>query len=630
MYSGFTVEEMKEFFRNAKSLPDVRKKHKGESVICMKRKEIKSKSKPYMAYDLETTQIKAGTPEPLYITVFGENYKLSMPIKGKDKYECLCAILEDNLLIPEFNGMRYIAWNGNNYDVYFIAKALLLSDRWILRPYLTRTKQLRGMKIVENRKTKKDERKLQFEFLDGLSMTGLASSNMKKLEKFLEVFAPDYRKLTDAIDFNNEKFDANNPKHVEYAERDAEGLYYGIREANRIVKELTGAELQPTIGNLAIKYFQSRMPENVECWRAPDNLRDILYAQLKRGGYCWVQKQYHGPVWKYDLNQAYAAAMRDTTLPAGRCYRSEKYEEGKPGVYQVRISRNEESLIPFYYRTLEKNLGFFTCGASVETWITSTEYEHLKADGWNIEIFDGYAWQESFNMADMVNDLERLRFTDPQGPSGPLGTMVKMIGNNAYGKTLEQLEGLELIFAKEAPEGFISYMPEIPGMENVFCRIKEPFKRAYHQPQIGIFITAHVRILVREAALRAPEHFIYADTDCVVFSKPVDFLDIDARRYGAWKQEADGLDYIVIGKKIYTDGNNVKKAKGLSVKELTKEDYLDWLKGKLPVQKQIQKQNFVKFIGGADMFISNERKGTDVSLSQHARLVGNRFIPISI
>ena len=47
----------------------------------------------------------------------------------------------------------------------------------------------------------------------------------------------------------------------------------------------------------------------------------------------------------------------------------------------------------------------------------------------------------------MVGELETLRFTDKDGPSGPLGIMCKYIGNNAYGKLAEQLEGIELILS---------------------------------------------------------------------------------------------------------------------------------------------------------------------------------------
>ena len=111
----------------------------------LKRREINSRKKEVVAYDLETTRIKAGTPTPLYVTAYSENFTLSVRVTGKNPLQSLCNILETHLLIKERNGTRFVAWYGNQFDVYIIAKALLLSDRWIMKPYLTSSKNLRGL-----------------------------------------------------------------------------------------------------------------------------------------------------------------------------------------------------------------------------------------------------------------------------------------------------------------------------------------------------------------------------------------------------------------------------------------------------------------------------------------------------
>ena len=528
----------------------------------LQRRQITSARRPYVAYDLETTRIQAGTPTVKYITAYGENFNVSRPTMGKDPQLCLLHILERFFLKPEYKGYRYIAWNGNNFDAYFIADALTKSNRWLVKPYVTRSKALRGLRVLEN------DTKNYWEFLDGVAMTGLFG---KSLASFVAMFAPDYPKLK--IDFDTTEFDPKNPDHVAYAERDSEALYHALLEVNRIVSELTGNELQPTIGNLAIKYVQSRIPEETMVWEAPYELRDTLYTTIKRGGYCWIQKQFAGPVWKYDINQAYASAMRDCALPAGRCFHTKSYIPDRPGVYHVYIGRLAESPIPFYYRPSDKNIGAFTAGAYVDTWLTSTEIEHLIRDGWLVEYVEGFHWDEYFHLTEMVAELERLRFSDPKGPNGPLGTMVKYIGNSAYGKTLERLEGIELVMAADCPEGYSNYLADMahledaPYLKNIYFKFRDPFSRVYHRPQIGDFITAHVRIVVREAALQNPDAFLYADTDSVVFSEPVQFLDVDPKRYGAWKQETDGDHAILIGKKVYwCDEGQTRKAKGLYTK----------------------------------------------------------------
>lgn len=573
-----------------------------------------------MAYDFETTRIKKGTPDPVYLTAYAADWKISVKITD---WQNLCDILETQFLTDDNNKASFVAWNGNQYDAYFIARALLLSDKYILRPYLAGGKSLRGLKVID-----KDRKGFYWEFLDGISMTGMQG---KKLKDFVATFAPQYPKLD--LDFDNVEFNPNDSEHIKYADRDSEALYFGIQRANEIVNKLTGHDLQTTIGNLAIKFFEQSIPEGKLIWRVPQEVYEILHGAVKRGGYCWTQKKYIGPVWKYDLNQAYAAAMRDCKLPAQSCVECFEFEPDKPGIYHVHIWRQKESTVPFYYREMKKYAGMFTNGARVETWLTSIEIEHLIKDGWMVEIFRGYYWEDSFNMRDMVDNLETLRSTDPDGPSGPLGLMVKAIGNNAYGKTLENLDGVEYILARECPDKFMPYDEFDKTLANVFFKYRDVTMKNYHQPQIGVFVTAHVRILVREAALKYADNFLYADTDCVVFDCPVTHLEIDGKKYGSWKEEAAGEQYLIIGKKIYCDfkpdddKKRTRKGKGLHSKKLTIADFQSWYDGNIPAQDQLQRNNFLKFSAGGEMFREQNRSGTDVTKSKQAKLEAGFYRP---
>lgn len=567
----------------------------GAGRVPLARRARKSKVKRIIAYDLETTRIKAGTPEPLYLTAFCDEWRASVPIQGLDH---LAYFLKARFLIEENNRARFVAWNGNHFDVYLVGLALLKSPEYEIRPYLTRSKNLRGMKV-----TLKGS-KLSWEFLDGMSMTGQTAT----LKKFLSVMAPGFGKL-EGPDFEREEFDARNPSHVAYAERDSEGLYRGLMRAQEIVLEHFGVPLQPTIGNCAIRIFQARMPEDVACWEPDFQTAEVIRKQVMRGGFCHIQRKYEGRLWKYDINQAYAAAMREAWLPGGRCFHIKKVSRfATCAIYRVRAENPRPNGIPFYYIN-EQGESRFDAQTISETWITSIEHKQLSREGWKIEVLEGVAWEDAFNMREYVDTLERLRTGAPDGPSGALGTMLKAIGNNSYGKTVEMLDGAEYLLAMDKPEGFHEYQPEEDLLQHVWFRFKEPQWREYHQPQIGAFITAHVRMEVRRAALAMPEAFIYADTDCVAFDQPVD-LPIDPKRYGYWKEEEKGADYYVITKKVYArkDGS-VMHAKGLNIKKLKADDFARWFKGESPVQKQVQRQNFIKVMTGAPMFRDHTRRG---------------------
>jgi hypothetical protein len=556
----------------------------------------KGRQRRIIAYDLETTRIKAGSPRPVYLTAYGADFSFSGRI---DSFIHLRDFLVARFLVPEFHRARFVAWNGNKYDVFFVGAALLHSSEYLLRPYLTRTKALRGLKVIHK------ETKQEWEFLDGLAMT--LGAKPCTLKEFLKTFAPNHHKL-DAPDWEREEFDARNPAHVAYAERDSEGLYHGMMRAEQILQEHFGQTLQPTIGNLGIRLFAQHMPAGVEVWAPSYQVERIIRDRVMRGGFCFCSRKYQGPIWKYDINQAYAAAMRDALLPAGRCIQTTRHIPDACAIYRVNGSK-AGGRVPFYLREATRGSGIVVFDQMTDAWITSIEYDQLSAEGWELEVLGGFYWDSSFSMRDYVQKLEALRINAPGGPKSAQGEMMKAIGNNSYGKTVEELGGYELVMAAEKPEGFFQYLDGEEPIQHIWFRFAEPQSRDYHQPQIGAFITAHVRMQIRRAILQAPDAWLYSDTDCCMYSRAVD-LPIDAGLYGLWKIECEGEHYRIITKKVYAavDGSEMK-AKGMTTKKLSMQDFADWYDGKPPTIRQTQRQNFIAVMAGADMFVDRIKVG---------------------
>lgn len=592
--------------------------NRGHPKKPLRRRERNPRVKRMIAYDLETSRIAAGTPKPKYITAFCDEWQCSARITS---IKHLLEILQQRFLIPEFHNARFVAWNGNNFDVFFIAAALLHCDDYILRPYLTRSKSLRGLKVttkaqyeyVDSRGRKK-MRALSWEFLDGIAMTGLSGFTLKK---FLEMFAPQYGKLI-APDWEHEEFDYRNAQHVAYAERDSEGLYRAMQAVEAITMQHFNLPLQPTIGNLGIKVFSAHIPDDVVVWQPGLEVMNLLRDQVMRGGYCHLQRKYHGPIWKYDINQAYAAAMRDAKLPTGRCFTmlegASRY--AKTSIQRITATR-AGNIVPFYWRD-DEGKSRFTNETIGPTWLTSIEVEQLVKEGWQVKCERSYFWEDSFSMKEYVDKLEQLRIHAPGGPSGAQGMVMKAIGNNSYGKTVEQSDGVEYILALEKPEGWHDVHGVDEGLQHCWFRFAKPVPKEYHQPQIGAFITAHVRMVVRRAALLDPLAWLYADTDCVVFTRPVN-LPCDAKKYGFWKIEVAGEPYYHIAKKVYADiSASVKHAKGLNIKRLNAEDFEAWYRGSPPEQTQVQRQNFVRVMTGAEMFAERTKLGEKIPLQKSA------------
>ncbi len=606
----------------AKRTDERRESKSIKSTMRWKTRKKDARESVFIAYDLETTNIAAGTPKPLYITAFSESLGISYAsaINGLGE---LADVLENVFLtIPNIDA-KFVAWNGNNFDTYFIAAALLRDNKYTIRPYLTRSKNLRGLRVIVTEDLDlPPKQQRSWEFLDGIAMLGLVGTSLKK---FLSVFAPpEYQKL-ESPDWSSESFDATNTAHCNYAMRDSEGLYYGMVAAENILLQHFNQPLAPTMGNACIKIFKANIPESVKVVSPKISCVEAIRAYAFRGGFCYCVGRYKGPVWKYDINQAYAGAMRDAMLPSGDCY----HTTSKPRYADVYIARvtatHKNVLVPFYYKFNDAGTikPVFSINEISETWITSIEIEQLEFEGWKIDFLECYYWSDTFNMSEYVNKLEHVRRNCAGGPKGAIGTMVKAVGNHSYGKTVERIEPLELVFASECPDGFGEYFDsdDPQYLQHIFFRFKDSELRDYHQPQIGAFITAFVRVQLRKVILLNPKAFLYADTDCIMFSESMKHkMDIDANRYGAWKIEAENEPYLIVAKKVYaavnteSEDKREKHAKGLRLRELTLDDFEKWHSGTVPVQRQVQRNNFVKVMAGFDMFAEQIRHGTAIDV----------------
>lgn len=597
-----------------------------------KRKVRVRDAKPSLliAYDFETTRIQAGTPRPLYVTAYGLKPVMFLE-SAIDNMKHLRTILEHRFLTLENTGIKFVAWNANNFDAYFVAAALVTDPAYVIRPYLTKGNSLRGMRVMlaeffdGDVDSEYPKGAPQWEFLDGMAMLGLAGLS---LEKFLANFAPSHKKMTGVIDFEREEFDPKNPEHRAYAMRDSEGLYIAMNNAQNTLLEKFNQPLTVTMGGACIKIFQAHIPKETNIRPLTDAVDKVVRDYAMRGGFCYCVKRFQGHVWKYDLNQAYAAAMRETSLPAGDALHTSNGIHRYAEVFIARITATHAlNTIPFYCR--EEICGriksTFSMNLIRDSWITSTEYAQLKSEGWKITVKESYCFTEKFSMREYIDKLEVLRSTCEGGPGGPSGTMIKGVGNHSYGKTVEVLEPIQYVLAAAPPQGYAplhSDESDSPDpLDHLYFQNIPPEKvraKEYHQPHIGAFITAHVRMVVRRAALISPETWLYADTDCVVFSSDVTKqLDIDPKRYGAWKIEEQGTEFQIIAKKVYANLATGKgSAKGMNVRRLTLTDFDDWYHAKPPIQKQVQRNNFLKVMNGSEMYRDQTRTGTRVEITK--------------
>jgi DNA polymerase type B, organellar and viral len=591
-------------------------------------KPKKAKARPnFIAYDFETTNITNGkdnqplTPEFRYLTMFSDNVKASVSIEGDEQ---AIGAIKRYFLREELDGAVFVAWNGNRFDGWLIISLLCRTPsflrRYRIRPFVAKQAGMRGFQIT-------DDENHRWNFYDGIAMLGLIGVS---LAEFTKKFAPDHAKLSGTIDWETEEFDSTNEQHVRYAEVDSEGLYFGIVRADEIIFALTGFHLGCTIGGVAVRNLIANLPDDVLIWRPRGNHWLALQNFARRGGLCFARR-YKGPLWQYDMNQCYASQMRTMELPCGNVRYVYSYEPGYVGEYVCSIRRTLPSAIPFLCCPFDgdfsrKSASVQCFGERARTIICSSEIETLTRWGWEIQVECGWVYDSSFNLKEMVDDLEARRMAC-ESPNDAIGTCIKALGNHAFGKTGEQPPKGQYVVSEDSPSedailagedsDLLWWMPA-EDMDN---------EKLYHRPQLAAHITAGARMALYNEGMKRGDTFVKCDTDSIACCAPVHDLEFDKARYGAWKTEYNGVDSVVLGKKVnavypawYYDAKKRKfvtpkakiVAKGMRIKELGGNQLRDWFdSGEPPLQTQVQVTNWKGATSGRPMFKIQDKHGTD-------------------
>lgn len=569
----------------------------------------------FLAFDIETTPIRIGTPTPKYITVKGEDVELESDL---DNAKDLARFFTDHLLVSRFNRYRFVGWNCGRFDIYFVLDALCAVKGVEILPMV-------GRGDVKAAIIKRG--KLTFTLCDGKTMTGFNGG----LDDFLKAIIGEGKK--DLVLDAKTEFNGRDPMHSLYAKWDSEGLYIAIKTFDQTLRTTFGAGLKATVGGFGISYFRGKMPENKWCRTPPEKCRDAIHKSAYRGGFVWCAKQHFGKVWHYDINQAYGGAMRSTQLPCGSIARTTRYRENQRGIYLVSGQWTTPAQIPFFATSIDKNgkayrSNFYTKIID-RCWLCDIEIEQLRSEGFVFQVYDGWVWSDTFDFSDAVNDLEKMRSQAAQGD--PIHLIVKAIGNTAYGKFADQGADFEYCISKDKPQGvgWFQYDPFETEKQNLWCRHtkNERYYNALYQPQIAAFVAASVRCQVRAACQREHENFLYADTDSIILSKPANALDLDSKKYGSWKTVSAGNKYIIVGRKVYADLDS-EQVKTTAVHNVTIEEIKKWYDGEPPKKSMLARRCALQTVFGFDMFYELERRGIDFANQKTIKLQNRRFYSI--
>lgn len=232
----------------------------------------------------------------------------------------------------------------------------------------------------------------------------------------------------------------------------------------------------------------------------------------------------------YDVNSMYPSILRDEELPCGKPL---PYHDGLPrdGYWVARATvsfRLKSDGIPCIQ--LKNTPGYrgsehLKCGESVTLSFTNIDYD-LFQEMYDFEI-EALMWCYTFNTCTHAFDTYiekwgRIKETS----TGVRRQLAKLHLNSLYGKF-----GNSPSLGSRTPviddAGNVHYIPG-PSTED------EP-----NYVPLAVFVTSIARARVIRAAMTCGDRFLYADTDSlhVEGDYPVEGLDVDDNRLGAWAHE---------------------------------------------------------------------------------------------
>lgn len=262
----------------------------------------------------------------------------------------------------------------------------------------------------------------------------------------------------------------------------------------------------------------------------------------------------NAPVFEYDLNSAYPAAMQDLpSLAHGHwTHHDAAGPWGKFTLYRIRS--NTHDIInpnPFFYRARN---GGILYPAQVETWVWAPEYRAGKA------YIDKYGGE--------LEVLEVWEFVPDPGAPKPFAFVPTLYAKRQIAKALKQ--GVQIAY-KLCLNSLYGKLAQQVGWRAATS--KNPARiPPFHQLEWAGYITSYCRAKILDAITADRDAIIAVETDALFSTRPLPLPLNDG--LGAWKEEVfDDFTYVQSGHYYARQGDEqIIKCRGIDKGEVTRAD----------------------------------------------------------
>jgi len=333
----------------------------------------------------------------------------------------------------------------------------------------------------------------------------------------------------------------------------------GLKEVVEILSEQTDKILKlnlyqsPTVGNLVFKYWTRLIKEEIKVqYEEPTIIRNKFYKTASIGGRCQTYRgKLHIDNADYtfqDITSLYPYVMKKYNFPVGVALETPKYVEGKLGIYNVVINSQEFLRRDNHFRTTdiplpiiipkrEKDLRLdWDYRAYQRCILTSVDIEQLLLYNADIEIFEGYYWEESSNdlfrgyidiFEDLKNNQDRLNKTNDSSYNKGLRNYFKLLMNTLSGKVSQNYYSeISNVFRENGS------IRTIVDVKSAYEKFKDQCKEIY-PPEVllkkKLYYISGEKKCGDDVTTKYPTHFssfIYAYSRAEMYEKIISRCDV--------------------------------------------------------------------------------------------------------
>lgn len=458
-----------------------------------------------------------------------------------------------------FESKRWYAHNGGRFDFLFILNSL--------RQYTQKPISLLCMGPSISGITVKRPRRRHVHFRDSFSLLP------HSLEKLGEHFQCASQKQVGAIDFETERVDRNNAKHVAYLEADCRTLHE-VLEKFATMPLVRDAGLKVSLASTALAAWRTTLDQ--EIFSTPTHVQESI-RESYAGGRCEIFKTVSRDGHCYDVNSLYPAML---LKPLPMHYLGKTRDIGDFGFHKVAVYVPKSS-VPILWQKEPKL--FFPTGKIMGTFFSEELKLAIEQGASVLKYLDGWKFLPSDQyFKKFVHTCYQLR---EQHREGPINLTAKLLMNSVYGKTGER-EAKKSLFIVDPKKPWTWPKPPFERwrspqfFERYGFLTKEISRRMPHmQVHIASATTAWGRVyMAKNFYIPHYGKIAYTDTDSVFIEKEL----TEIPGLGGLKKEYSYRNaFFVVPKGYYietTDNKLIRKLKGFSKKYINSLSLEDFLK----------------------------------------------------